>query len=132
MPPKKRAKRGQKPKTKSAPPASVKAKGRKTKDKARASSVAANTRSKPNTKGSKTLEAAAGAGIRTTEELQDYLHTVRNSEVTDAIALQVADQENNEFQEELPPVAQTSNNATPEDDDKTSSSSSESDWIHPI
>lgn len=131
MPPKKRPRRGQNTKAKAAAvSASAKLKTvqpKSTSAKAKASTATVNKRSKYSTKGSKTLEAAAGAGIRTTDELQNYMHSVRNPDANEAVALGVTDQENNEFPDDIPPVQQTSNNATPEDDIDNTSSSSESD-----
>lgn len=125
MPPKKRLKVAIKPKGKAAGPASkTKAKPKpKTKTNLPVKSPR-RTRSKDRNT-SKTIEAAKGAGIRSTEELQDYMQNVRENQ--DDLHLNMTAQENLEFPDVNEEFPQTSNNATPDDEDDITSSSESSD-----
>lgn len=136
MPPKKKLKVDNKPKKNLAKPASSKPGRNLNKEKERtpkAPSSKPSTRSKGKATTSKILEEAAGAGIRSTEELQDYMQQIRTEEGVNAVSLTVSEREVQSLDHDTEGItAQSSNNATPTDgedstDSESSFSSSESE-----
>lgn len=132
MPPKKRQKTAIKPRNrKCAVTASAKSSAKAVKgakNSCQSKPARAQTRSKSKIPSSKTVEAAKGAGIRSTAELQEYMRQARNSDSDTELQLNASEQEIQDLAGTggAEPVAQTSNNATPTDE-VTSSSDSESD-----
>lgn len=130
MPPKKRPKLGVNSKSKcTVKAASILTSSKTVKNKTQSSKLGkskpvAHSKGKRNV--SKTLEAAEGAGVRSTQELQDYMKQVRDNEADNAVSIDVSEREIQELEDNVvEPVAQTSNNATPSDGEVSSDSDSD-------